>query len=60
MPTKKASEKPKTTLPRTPVTWRSKAEWQRAKAAAGRFPLATFVLDVFIKELDRREKESAA
>lgn len=48
-PTKRA--KP---LPRTNLRWQTREQYDRAKAAAGTIPLATFVLDLFVRALDKR------
>ena len=41
-------------LPRTNLRWQTREQYERAKAAAGTLPLATFVLDVFMRALDKR------
>lgn len=40
--------------PATKITWNDRATYDRAKAAAGTIPLATFVLDLIVRELDKR------
>jgi len=41
-------------LPRTNLRWQTREQYDRAKAAAGTVPLATFVLDVIVRALDKR------
>jgi hypothetical protein len=41
-------------LPRTNLRWQTREQYERAKAAAGTIPLATFVLDVVVRSLDKR------
>lgn len=42
-------------IPRTNLRWQTREQYDRVKAAAGTIPLATFVLDVVVRSLDKRD-----
>jgi hypothetical protein len=50
---RKQTKKPKP-KPRTNLRWQTLEQYERAKAAAGTIPLATFVLDRFMRSLEKR------